>query len=206
MRFFRSLFRRIPLLRLKRIRFQMRICVRGSELLLSSARTLLSVQVLAERQKATVERAIVTFPHNFTFLTYLHQQRWRPLPLCATSRPSTVASTRSRTWPWPTSGAYAGARDCGKNRKRRDRDTAASPPLPGDGLDALARPAVGLDRPDVLASRADSNDGRASARVLPDTPQPRRFLPPLTARRLQTPSTVASRSSSRRSRCPVSCP
>lgn len=83
---------------------------------------------------------------------------------------------------------------------------AASPPLPGDGLDALARPAVGLDRPDVLASRADSNDGRASARVLPDTPKPRRFLPPLTARRLQTPSTVASRSSSRRSRCPVSCP
>lgn len=60
MRFFRSLFRRIPLLRLKRIRFQMRICVRGSELLLSPARTLLSVQVLAERQKATVERAIVT--------------------------------------------------------------------------------------------------------------------------------------------------
>ena len=85
---------------------------------------------LAERQKATVERAIVTFPHNFTFHTYLHQQRWLPLPRCATSRPSTVASTRSRTWPWPTSGAYAGARDCGKNHKRRDRDTrrfAASP-------------------------------------------------------------------------------
>ena len=73
--------------------------------------------VLAERQKATVERAIVTFPHNFTFHTYLHQQRWRPLPLCATSRPSTVASTRSRTWPWPTSGAYADAPDSGKNRK-----------------------------------------------------------------------------------------
>lgn len=72
---------------------------------------------LAERQKATVERAIVTFPHNFTFHTYLHQQRWLPLPRCATSRPSTVASTRSRTWPWPTSGAYAGARDCGKNHK-----------------------------------------------------------------------------------------
>lgn len=37
---------------------------------------------------------------------YLHQTRWPPLPLCAPSRLSMAASTRSATWPWPTSGEF----------------------------------------------------------------------------------------------------
>lgn len=74
MRFFRSLFRRIPLSRLKRIRFQMRICVRGSELLLSPARTLLSVQQClpnAKRRPSNARSSLsrTTSPSSPTYIS-----------------------------------------------------------------------------------------------------------------------------------------
>ena len=85
-----------------------------------------------------IARPRVTFPHHTTpptEFTPTPLSRWRPLPLCAPSRPSTVASTRSRTWPWPTSGAFsvrekvptsAGSRFCAplgtRDRIRRCRN------------------------------------------------------------------------------------
>ena len=51
--------------------------------------------------------------------------------------------------------------------RRADGRFAASP---GDSLDARARRVAGLDRPRSTASRAVPNEGRALARVFPDTP------------------------------------
>ena len=45
----------------------------------------------------------VTFPHHFHLPPKKLKQRCPLPPLCARSRPSTAASTRSATWPRPTS-------------------------------------------------------------------------------------------------------
>ena len=164
----------------------MRICVRGSELSLRPARAPAvrpAVLPNAKRRPSNARSSLsrTTSPSTPTYISkdgcpyrdVQHRDRQR-------SRVQGQGHGHGRLRVRTPARAIAG-----KIANVAIATPAASPPLPGDGLDALARPAVGLDRPDVLASRADSNDGRASARVLPDTPKPRRFLPPLTARRLK---------------------
>ena len=195
-------------MRLKRIRFQMRICVRGSELSLRPARTPAVRPAFlpnAKRRPSNARSSLsrTTSPSTPTYISkdggpYRYVQHRDPQRSRVQGQGHGHGRLRVRTPTRPIAGKIA------KRRDRATRRFAAPPRLRPRRSRATSRRA----RPPGFDGFARGSERQTRMRASFPRHLPASTLPSAADRApcLGTPSTVASRSSSRRSRCPVSCP